>query len=292
MEKKKNPVAGIFLSLLPMLAALGCQIVGGFVGEIVYGIKIGMEAALNGNYDVASILNNLLSDSGFVGTVTLVSELMMLLCGALWYFLAFRKKDKGIKTLKPMNILFVVLLGLSLQVVITLILNLIFTILPEAVYESYQDLSDMLLDTSSWMFTISVAVIGPIAEELFFRGITIKIADKYMPTIAAVFVQAFWFGCMHFGNGLTLGALVQVIYAFLLGVLFGLIAAKFGSVWPTIILHIVVNSSSELLTQLAEKASNPDMVSYLMIPVGLLCLGGAVLVYIGISKKMKLKEQN
>lgn len=291
MEKKNRPFIGILLSGLPMLAALGCQIVAGLVVEIIYTVKISMEAALSGNFNVEDMLLGMLSDSEFLGMVTLISEIAMLLCGALWYFLAFRKKDKGIKTLKPSTIVFALLLGIALQILITYLLSFAFEVLPDAVYDSYEALSDYLLDTSSWPFIISVAVLGPMAEELFFRGITLKICDKYMPTMVAVFVQAFWFGCMHFGNGLTLGALVQVIYAFLIGIVFGLIAVKFGSVWPTVLLHMVLNSSAEILSELPEGPVS-DVLSYLMIPIGLLCLGFAIWIYIGISKKMKLKEQN
>lgn len=288
MEKKKNPVVGVLLSPLPMLAAFCCQTVVSFVGAIVYVISKGIQAASMNGMDVEEIIN----DGSFIGVLTFIAEIAMLVCGLLWYFFVYGKKDKGpVKSMTISGFAFAVTCGIALQVVLSFLLNFVLSILPESVLDSYMSLTDMLLDTTTLYYIVTVVVLAPVAEELFFRGITLKLCENHFPTVVAIIVQAVWFGFMHTLGSFSAGTLVQAGYAFLLGLLFGFIAAKAHSVWPSIFLHIAVNGSAELMSMIESRMEKPEIMGYLMIPAGLICIALSILFYINYSKKLTKKQE-
>ena len=93
---------------------------------------------------------------------------------------------------------------------------------------------------------------GPIMEEIVTRGLVfneIKVSTNF---IIAILLQAFLFGVMHLN-------IVQGIYAFVLGVTYGIFREKFNSLIITFVCHIVHNSYSVLLGLLPEKIANSDI---------------------------------
>ncbi len=78
-----------------------------------------------------------------------------------------------------------------------------------------------------------VAVAAPIIEELIYRKLLLYPLRKYSDGFAVV-VTALLFGFMH-------GNLNQAPYAIVVGLLYGTLAVRSGSVIPTMILHVVNN---------------------------------------------------
>ena len=92
--------------------------------------------------------------------------------------------------------------------------------------------------TNSNAFTILiqllyVCIIGPIAEEFIYRGVVISLLKPFGKWLA-VFVSALVFGLMH-------GNIPQAVNAFCTALVFGLIAVRFNSIIPTIVIHILNN---------------------------------------------------
>ena len=87
---------------------------------------------------------------------------------------------------------------------------------------------------------IYVILLAPIAEELLFRGLTQKYAERAIGALPAIFFQAAIFGIYHMN-------LVQGIYAFIFGLLLGFIARKSKALFPCILLHMVINLSAYLI---------------------------------------------
>ena len=93
---------------------------------------------------------------------------------------------------------------------------------------------------SSWWGIFAVAVAGPILEELLFRGAVEKLLlQQYTPTKAILF-SALIFGVFHLNPA-------QIIPAFLMGLMFGWMYYKTGSLIPCIVTHIFNNSLSTYL---------------------------------------------
>ena len=84
-------------------------------------------------------------------------------------------------------------------------------------------------------------------EEVIFRGFLFRGMAKNNLR-SAVIVSAVTFGAGHIVNLLntadTVGVLLQVCYAIVIGFLYTIIAYKGGSLWPCIISHMFVNGSS------------------------------------------------
>lgn len=80
---------------------------------------------------------------------------------------------------------------------------------------------------------IYVCVIGPIAEEIIYRGFVIKLLSPYGKGLA-IFFSAFIFGIMH-------GNIPQAASAFAGALIYAAIAVNFNSIAPTIIIHILNN---------------------------------------------------
>lgn len=122
-------------------------------------------------------------------------------------------------------------------------------------------LSNVVSETMSaidpWATLLCAVIVGPIAEELFFRKAMIDRLSAYHPT-DAILLSALLFGLMH-------GNLTQFLYAFPLGVLFGIIYYRTQNIGYTIVLHVVINCFGGLLPQFLTmlQESAPEYVSSL-----------------------------
>ena len=118
--------------------------------------------------------------------------------------------------------------------------------------------TEAVLATDPWVTLLCAVILAPIAEELFFRKAMIDRLSAYHPT-DAILLSALLFGLIH-------GNLTQFLYAFPLGVLFGIIYYRTQNIGYTIVLHVVINCFGgllpQLLTMLEERA--PEYASSLV----------------------------
>lgn len=116
----------------------------------------------------------------------------------------------------------------------TLYMNELGVTVPES------DLSIKQPSTAAIILQISyVIIIGPIAEEVLYRGIILTLLKPY-GKFMAVFFSALIFGLMH-------GNIAQAASAFASALVFGLIAVQCNSIVPTIIIHIINNMAASYL---------------------------------------------
>lgn len=102
---------------------------------------------------------------------------------------------------------------------------------------------DWLAELMKSMFTksliITAVLAAPLLEEILLRGIVLDgFLKQYNPTKAIVW-SAVLFGLMHLVP-------VQVVNAFVLGLVLGWLYYRTGSLWPGICLHFVNNALSSL----------------------------------------------
>jgi membrane protease YdiL (CAAX protease family) len=82
-----------------------------------------------------------------------------------------------------------------------------------------------------------VALVGPVVEELLFRGLGYTLVGAFYGTVAAVVVTALAFAAAH---GLLAG--LPVLFAF--GVAVALLRRATASVYPSIVLHCLFNAAA------------------------------------------------
>ena len=96
------------------------------------------------------------------------------------------------------------------------------------------------------LMMVNLAV-GGYVEEIIFRGFLFRCMEKDNLR-SAILVSAITFGAGHIVNlantADTLGVLLQVCYAIVIGFLYTIIVYKGGSLWPCIASHMFVNGSS------------------------------------------------
>lgn len=145
------------------------------------------------------------------------------------------------------------------------------TFLPDLLNEQF----DLL--QSGWLGIVCIAVLGPILEELLFRGaITKVLLNKYSPSKAIV-ISGLIFGIFHLNP-------VQVVGACLSGFLFAWIYYRSRSLMPGILIHILNNSLSVWLGLSYE---NVDTTAELLgEPIYLICLIASVLLFLLSLKKL------
>ena len=112
-----------------------------------------------------------------------------------------------------------------------------------------------LLNSSSILPRILVVgILAPIFEELIFRKVLIDRLSRYS-TFLAIFVSGLFFGLYH-------GNFSQFFFATGIGLLFAFLYSKTGKIHLTIILHMIVNLFTSVITTTALQkvhAANPNM---------------------------------
>lgn len=86
---------------------------------------------------------------------------------------------------------------------------------------------------------VFVAIVAPIFEEFVFRGVILN-ALKPFGNGVAIFASALMFGAFHANFS-------QCFYAVAIGIVLGYISCATGSIFPTTILHALVNSISGIM---------------------------------------------
>ena len=99
---------------------------------------------------------------------------------------------------------------------------------------------------------LAIAIVGPIAEEIVFRGALIgKLRQKGLGPWVSILISAFVFGAIH-GNP------IQIPFAMIVGVILGIIYVKTESVLLCSICHVFNNTSAVVAMNLCGD-TNADM---------------------------------
>lgn len=93
-------------------------------------------------------------------------------------------------------------------------------------------------------------LLGPVLEELLYRGVLLQSMRKYNERFA-IFLSAAIFGLMHENYQ-------QFILGFLLGIPLAVVAVKYNSLIPSIITHIMVNTTASV-TNVAMQYFSPEL---------------------------------
>lgn len=116
---------------------------------------------------------------------------------------------------------------------------------------------------------LAIVIVGPIMEELLFRGWIMRVLlEKTTPTKAIVY-SALIFGIIHMNP-------VQIMYASLIGLVLGWMYYKTGSLIPSIVMHIVANGTSFVISTIYQEEESfqsiVDTNGYILLIAGALVL--------------------
>lgn len=102
--------------------------------------------------------------------------------------------------------------------------------------------SEMMMESTPILLILFVAIIGPIFEELIFRGYLLKKLRVYGDKTAIIYC-AIAFGLFHTN-------LAQILFAGVIGAVLAYVVVKTNNIKYSIIIHILVNLSSSIVTML------------------------------------------
>ncbi len=98
-------------------------------------------------------------------------------------------------------------------------------------------MSGEIVSGSPVVMLLMMAVVAPLCEELVFRGIVYGTYRKSGNLLKAVILSALLFGLMHMNFN-------QAIYAFAIGIIMVLMVEATGSLWASLIFHVIFNANS------------------------------------------------
>ena len=83
------------------------------------------------------------------------------------------------------------------------------------------------------LYIVSTAIVPAFAEELAFRGVLMNVMRRFGDAFA-ILTSAVLFGAMH-------GNTTQIVFAFVLGLIFAYVDCKANSIIPSVIIHFANN---------------------------------------------------
>jgi membrane protease YdiL (CAAX protease family) len=89
---------------------------------------------------------------------------------------------------------------------------------------------------------LAIAIVPATCEEVLFRGVLLPSLARVLRTSAAVLASAAMFGVIHLDFTGAEFAYTRIPFAILVGVGFGLLRARSGSLVPPILAHAVLNT--------------------------------------------------
>ncbi len=134
---------------------------------------------------------------------------------------------------------------------------------------------EFIQGSNIWITLLFAVVLSPIVEEIMFRHIIINKLRNYGSGVA-IFTSAFAFALYH-------GNLYQILYAFVLGIVFGAVVYKTGKLRYAIILHIMVNFCGTVLP-IGIASQKPILMAVCAVTVIGILLTGFILGIITLCK--------
>lgn len=236
MAGKRVRVRWVFAAIGVLFAFWGIQIL------VSVCAGVGIQASL--------MAQGVTSDSAYeqayeqlMDPVLLVSQLMGLAVGLPWFLYLLKRRARPGSTPEALDAgavvrtaLAAVGLGIAMQLAISVLLTLVLPLMP-ALESDYSEV-ESTMGAESVVAVISLVVMAPLAEEVFFRGVALEFARRGVRSwMAANVLQALLFGIAH-------GNIVQGVYAFAIGFVLGMVRLRTRRLWPGMALHFGVNCSS------------------------------------------------
>ena len=218
----------------------------------------------------------------YASAVALVVSGLLMIAHLLFFrYASFKSEDGSFTSFKT------ILLCLPLVIASLLASNIIGELLElPNIYE------DLFYSLSRNVFGfLSIALIAPIAEEMLFRGgIEGFLLRRKIKPIIAILVSAIIFGVIHANPA-------QIFFATILGIIFGWMYYRTGSILPSVVGHVLNNtvSVSVMATSPIEDMSKTTAETIGLTATWLLliaCIAIAILSFLYLNKKLPASPFN
>ncbi len=203
------------------------------------------------------LMNNGGDVNAFTGaeTSTTMVGLTMVLSGIamIWHLIHFKYVKFNLKSFGEVS---GKTIGLSIPLIVAgmLFINLCseFLGLPDLMQDTFLGMSRNVFGI------ISIAIMAPLVEELLFRGaIQGYMLRKGMKPLNAILIASAIFGIVHMNP-------IQIPFAFAIGLIFGWLYYRTGSVVPGIVGHFINNSIACIqMATLTEEEFNTKTIEWL-----------------------------
>ncbi len=168
---------------------------------------------------------------------------------------------------------------IGIGILASLGISKLVTIFPiDNILGSYSDVNNNFEANSLITQVFSLVILGPITEEIIYRGLIYKRIKGYSDVVVGIYISSIIFGIVHFN-------LVQGLYALALGVILCYVYEKYKTIFAPIILHI----SANLMALIVMKIPFFDkLYDFLFIKIVLMLIEIALLVLIIIKMSIKI----
>lgn len=152
-------------------------------------------------------------------------------------------------------------INIPILLIIVVLLSLVYNVF--AYYVNNFTFQTSLFDSNGNILYVllSTGLIGPVIEELMFRGIIYNELKKRITSMAAILITTLFFALTHFN-------IFQIIYALALGFILIFVYEKYKDIKAPIILHMASNITTTLFVPLLIKDN--FIVNYSIFLIGLI----------------------
>lgn len=264
-SKKGKKVGYFFLTLVPIMSFFAVQVLASIVLSVVGTVKY---IAKGGDItDTNAMLSDILNSQS-MGFMTVVIYVISFIVAVIIYIAVFKiKKPENPGKVMGLKSFGGIIIGMcGVELIMSVLMIYASEVVPE-VMEKYAELIEQAgLSEMTLVSSLSALVLAPVVEEMIFRGMTMKLAGKFTKNfwVANVF-QALLFGIAHMN-------IVQGTYAFLMGLLLGLLYRKFDSLYATMLAHLTFNFMGTFGVMLifGEEETVPAGKSILLLAIGII----------------------
>lgn len=218
------------MSFVPMAGYLTLMFVATFA--CMFMISIG--SILRGALDYDEMLLELMQWSMHI---SLVAAVLGLIAFGLWYYFGCKRKQlqPPMDAFEPGLVAALIMVAFGGQFMASYLVGGISMISPDIV-EGYAEMMELAgMGEVNLITVLYVVLLGPITEEVIFRGVTFFYARRATKRFwLANVIQAAAFGMMHMN-------LVQSFYAFFVGLVLGWVYERFHSMYACMLMHILFN---------------------------------------------------
>lgn len=189
--------------------------------------------------------------------ISIVGNLLMsqaiILCPALLFALLSKEKLRDILGFHKIKIssVFMIILFTYLMMPATTVINAISMLFVE---NTVAQMSGSVLQMPWYVMVPLMGVLGPLSEEITFRGLVFHGYKKSGNAFQAILWSALLFGLMHMNFN-------QAAYAVFLGIVMAVLVEATGSLWGSAIFHITVNTHNVFLMFVSGAFSSEDYMS-------------------------------
>lgn len=174
----------------------------------------------------------------------IVSEGIIIVPALLFLFLSGSRRNEILRFHKiKISSAFMIVLFTFLIMPLVTVLNAISMFFTENAVVAMQE---EILSVTFPVMLFMIGIFGPFCEEFVFRGMVYGGYVKSGSRFWAILLSALLFGLMHMNFN-------QAIYAFVIGLMLSLLMEATGSLWASMLCHMIFNSEQVCLMYLSTK---------------------------------------